>query len=250
MNGLTQVWRTFFDWTYIRQALPDVLRVGLPNTLQLAVYASVIGVVVGLVVATGLLSSRWYLRLPCRSYVDLLRGMPHILTIYVIGQGLPLAGLTIFGTDTYGYAALAIGLVEAAYMAEIFRSGFQSVDRGQVEAARSLGLSYFSTMRHLIVPVGVRRVLPALTGQFILVIKGTALVYLLGLTTGQREMFAIAQDTAANSANLSPLVAAGLVYLAITVPLTYAVNAWERRWASTGRDDAGVRPELAEQAMA
>ena len=84
-------------------------------------------------------------------------------------------------------------------------------------------------MRDVILPQGVRRVLPPLTGQFILVIKGTALVFLLGLTTSQREIFSIAQDAAINDANLSPLTAAGLVYLALTVPMTYAVNAWERR---------------------
>src|SRR5882757_4132564 len=200
MSGASKIGNTFFNWDYIKQALPTVLKVGLPNTLQLAVYASIIGVVVGLIVAAGLLSSNFLLRFPCRVYVDILRGLPHILTIYVIGQGLPLAGITVFGNNTYGYAALAIGVVEAA---------------------RSLGLSYGKTMQYLIIPVGIRRVLPALTGQFILVIKGTALVYLLGLTTDQREMFAIAQDTASNSANLSPLVAAGIVYLAITIPHTY-----------------------------
>jgi ABC-type amino acid transport system permease subunit len=171
---------------------------------------------------------RW-VRFPCRVYVDILRGLPHILSIYLIGQGLPLAGLTLFGNWTYGYAALAIGLVEASYMAEIFRSGFQGVEPGVVEAARSLGLSHLKTLRLIVFPVGLRRVLPALTGQFILVIKSTALVYLLGLSTGQREMFAVAQDSAVNNASISPLVAAGVLYLAITIPLTYAVNAWDRR---------------------
>jgi polar amino acid transport system permease protein len=119
--------------------------------------------------------------------------------------------------------------MEGAYMAEIFRSGFQSVERGTVEAARSLGLSHTKAMRLIVIPIGFRRVLPALTGQVILVIKSTALVYLLGLAAGQREMFAIAQDTSTNNASLSPLVAAGLLYLAITVPLTYVVNRWDRR---------------------
>lgn len=251
MSGLEQLHHTFFDWGYIKKALPDVLSIGLPNTLLLAAYATVIGVVIGLVVASGLLSHRRWLRWPCRWYVDILRGLPHILTIYVVGQGLPLAGISIFGNNTYGYAALAIGLVEGSYMAEIFRSGFQSVDPGQVEAARSLGLSYAKTMRFVIVPNGIRRVLPALTGQFILTIKGTALVYLLGLTSDQREMFAISQDYASNDANLSALVAAGVVYLAITIPLTYAVNAWERRLNTGPKNTPSVRmdDELAEQGM-
>ncbi len=228
-EGFHRIFSTFFDPGMIVQALPEVLTVGLPNTLLLSLFASAIGIALGLLVAAGLLSGYTSVRLPCRGYVDILRGLPHILTVYLIGQGLPLAGLAIFGGNTYGYAALAIGLIESAYFAEIFRAGFQSVERGQVEAARSTGMTRLQTMRHIIIPQGARRVLPPLTGQFILVIKATSLVYLLGLTASQREMFAIAQDAAINNANLSPLTAAGLVYLALTIPTTYAVNAWDRR---------------------
>lgn len=229
LEGLQRIFATFFDPTLIAQAMPEVLTVGLPNTLLLSLFASAIGIMLGLLVAAGLLSGHRGVRLPCRGYVDILRGLPHILTVYLIGQGLPLAGLGIFGDSTYGYAALAIGLIESAYFAEIFRAGFQSVERGQVEAARSTGMTQLQTMWHVIIPQGARRVLPPLTGQFILVVKATSLVYLLGLTASQREMFAIAQDAAINNANLSPLTAAGLVYLALTIPTTYAVNAWDRR---------------------
>jgi len=228
-EGLQRIAATFFNPGLIAQALPELVTVGLPNTLLLSVFASAIGIALGLLVAAGLLSVRRGVRLPCRIYVDILRGLPHILTVYLIGQGLPLAGLSLFGGNTYGYAALAIGLIESAYFAEIFRAGFQSVERGQIEAARSTGLTLRQTMRYIIIPQGARRVLPPLTGQFILVIKATSLVYLLGLTASQREMFAIAQDAAINNANLSPLTAAGLVYLALTIPTTYAINAWDRR---------------------
>jgi His/Glu/Gln/Arg/opine family amino acid ABC transporter permease subunit len=248
MDGLKRVWDTFFDLKLIGSTLPNLLKEGLLNTLLLTVMASAIGLVVGIVLASGLMSRLRVVRMPCRWYVDILRGLPHILSIYLIGQGLPLAGLTVFGGWTYGYAALAIGLMEGAYMAEIFRSGFQSVDKGTVEAARSLGLSHLKTLRLIIVPIGIRRVLPALTGQFILVIKSTALVYLLGLAAGQREMFAIAQDTATDNASLSPLVAAGLLYLVITVPLTYAVNAWDRRMRE-GRPAAKTVPVPTEEAL-
>lgn len=228
-EGLSRIQETFFDPAILWQSMQTLVVVGLPNTILLSVLASLIGMVVGLFVATGLMASRRSVRLPCRAYVDVLRGLPHILTIYLIGQGLPLAGLDIFGRNTYAYAALAIGLIEGAYMAEIFRAGLQSVERGQIEAARTLGMSAFQSFVYITLPQGVRRVLPPLTGQFILVIKGTSLVFLLGLTTSQREIFSIAQDAAINSANLSPLTAAGILYLALTVPMTYGVNAWERR---------------------
>ena len=120
LDGLHRIVSTFFDPGLILKALPEVLLVGLPNTLLLSVLASAIGIVLGLLVAAGLLSTRRAVRLPCRGYVDVLRGLPHILTVYLIGQGLPLAGLSIFGGNTYGYAALAIGLIESAYFAEIF----------------------------------------------------------------------------------------------------------------------------------
>lgn len=235
LEGLARIQQTFFDPVIIGQVMPQLVRVGLPNTILLAIVSCLIGIVFGLIIAMGLPSRRLWLRLPCRFYVDILRGLPHILTIYIIGQGLPLAGLSIFGYNTYAYAALAIGLIESGYMAEIFRAGLQSVEKGQIEAARSLGMSPGSTMRNIIMPQGIRRVLPPLTGQFILVIKGTALVFLLGLTSEQREIFSIAQDAAINEANLSPLTAAGILYLALTVPMTYAVSAWERRLGVTSR---------------
>lgn len=249
MTGFERFWNTFFDLRLIGETLVSLLREGLLNTLLLAVLASAIGLVVGVLLAAGLMSRHRAVRLPCRWYVDVLRGLPHILSVYLIGQGLPLAGLTVFGDWTYGYAALAIGLMEGAYMAEIFRSGFQSVDPGIIEAARSVGLPHLKTLRLIVVPIGIRRVLPALTGQFILVIKSTALVYLLGLAAGQREMFAIAQDGAVNNASLAPLVAAGLCYLAITVPLTYAVNAWDRRLRDGRPAPRPAAPVPAEEAV-
>ncbi|NLS01098.1 amino acid ABC transporter permease [Rhizobium sp. P38BS-XIX] len=234
-EGLQRIQQTFFDPGEFARVMPQLITVGLPNTILLAVVASIIGVFLGLFIAIGLSSDRRLLKVPCRIYVDILRGLPHILTIYIVGQGLPLAGLALFGNNTYAYAALAIGLIESGYMAEIFRAGLQSVERGQVEASRSLGMTKMQTLRYVILPQGVRRVLPPLTGQFILVIKGTALVFLLGLLSSQREIFSIAQDAAINNANLSPLMAAGILYLALTVPMTHLVNAWERRMGVSSR---------------
>ena len=132
LEGLHRIFATFFDPTLIAQAMPELLRVGLPNTLLLSVFASGIGIMLGLLVAAGLLSASRAVYFPCRGYVDILRGLPHILTVYLIGQGLPLAGLSIFGGNTYGYAALAIGLIESAYFAEIFRAASLQAYREQM----------------------------------------------------------------------------------------------------------------------
>lgn len=228
-EGLQRLWRTFFDIDQIRAALPEIVIVGVPNTILLSIVATLIGLALGLVVAMLLISRSWLVRSPARMYVDVFRGLPVILTIYLVGQGLPIAGLKIFGNNSYAYAALALGLIEGAYMAEIFRSGIQSVEKGQAEASRSLGMSYLETMRWVVVPQGIRRVLPALTGQFIHIIKGSSLVYLLGLLPSQREIFSIASDASYISGTLAPMVAAGIVYLCLTIPLTYAVNLFDRR---------------------
>ncbi|MGF6870797.1 ABC-type amino acid transport system permease subunit [Paraburkholderia sp. MM5477-R1] len=134
----------------------------------------------------------------------------------------------MFGPNPYPLAIVALALVSSAYIAEIFRSGIQSVGRGQMSACQALGMTYWSGMRHVIVPQGVRRILPALANQFISIVKDSSLVYFLGLLTSQRDLFTIGQNAAVNTANLSPLVAAGAVYLLITVPLTHAINHLDR----------------------
>lgn len=220
---------TFFDPHEIMAALPELLTEGLRNTLLIAVLAVVFGLVVGMLLAVLLLSRNRWVRLPARIYVDVFRGLPAIVTVSLVGLGLPAAHLRPFGRSPLGYAVLAVGLISAAYCAEIFRSGIQSVPPGQLQAGRSLGMSYLTTMRLVVVPQGIRNVLPALTGQFIVDIKESSLVYLLGLAVGQRELYFIAQEHQAATYNSSSLVAAGLCYLVITIPLTYLVNWLDRR---------------------
>ena len=128
----------------------------------------------------------------------------------------------------------------AAYIGEILRSGIQSVDPGQLEASRALGFSYSAAMRLVVVPQGVRRVLPALVNQFIALLKASALVYFLGLIAEQRELFQVGRDLNAQTGNLSPLVAAGAFYLILTVPLTHLVNYIDARLR---RGRAAVEPE-------
>lgn len=246
-NGWQRFQRTFFDIDQIVALVPDLISIGIPNTIVLSAIAVALGLVLGLIVAMMLLSRSALLRWPARCYVDVFRGLPVVLTIYLIGQGLPIAGIRPFGQSAYPYAAFALGLIEGAYMSEIFRSGIQSVARGQMDAALALGLSHLQAMALVIVPQGIRRVLPALTGQFIHVIKGSSLVYLLGLLPEQREIFSIASDASHMHATLSPLVAGGIAYLVLTVPMTYAVNLLDRRMraAMPGATDRGMKPVIA-----
>ena len=221
---LQQLKNSFLDWGLYQKAIPDLFKTGLPNTLILTVCASVIGLVLGLGLAiAGISNARW-LRWPARVYTDVFRGLPEVVIILIIGLGVgPIVG-GLTGNNPYPLGIAALGLMAAAYIGEILRSGIQSVEAGQLEASRALGFSYSRSMRLVVVPQGIRRVLPALVNQFISLLKASSLVYFLGLIASQRELFQVGRDLNAQTGNLSPLVAAGLFYLSLTIPLTHLVN--------------------------
>lgn len=228
-STLAQLRDSFLDWDLYRQAIPTLFTTGLPNTLILTNSALVIGLALGMVLAIAGISHKRWLRWPARVYTDIFRGLPEVVIILIIGMGLgPLvSGLT--DNDPYPLGIVALGLMAAAYIGEILRAGIQSVDPGQLEASRALGFSYPAAMRLVVVPQGIRRVLPALVNQAIGLLKASALVYFLGLIAGQRELFQVGRDLNAQTGSLSPLVAAGLFYLILTVPLTHLVNYIDNR---------------------
>ena len=235
MDILLTLRDTFLDTGAMREALPELLGTGLRNTLLLAVCSGVLGTVLGMVLALMGLSTRRWLRWPARVYTDVFRGLPAVVTILLIGLGLSPVYVRFFPPNPFPLGVLALSLIASAYIGEIFRSGIQSVDTGQMEASRALGFSHGQAMRLVVVPQGVRRVLPALVNQFIALIKESSLVYFLGLLASQRDLFRIGQDYSSNTGNQSPLLLAGLLYLVITVPLTHVVNVVDRR-LRTGRD--------------
>jgi polar amino acid transport system permease protein len=238
MNWLENLQRSFFDWDAMAAVLPALLAVGLKNTLILAAASTVIGILLGMILAVMGISRSAWLRIPARIYTDIFRGLPAILTILLIGQGFARIGREIFGPSPYPLGILALSLIASAYIGEIFRSGIQSVETGQMEACRALSMSYGQGMRLIVVPQGVRRVLPALVNQFIGNVKDSSLVYFLGLLASEREIFRIGQDQAVVTGNLSPLLLAGMFYLIITVPLTHVVNYIDNR-LRLGRQKAG-----------
>lgn len=240
-STLEQLRDTFFDWSLYRQAFPDLFKTGLPNTLILALVSGVLGTLIGMLLAVAGISRTRWLRWPARVYTDIFRGLPAVVIILLIGLGIGpvVSGLT--GNNPYWLGAVALALLASAYIGEIFRSGIQSVEPGQLEAARAIGFGYRQAMTLVVIPQGVRRVLPALMNQFIALIKDSSLIYFLGLLATQRELFAVGRDLNAQTGNLSPLVAAGLVYLLLTVPLTHLVNYIDRRMR-TGRPDQPIDP--------
>ena len=234
MSWFDIIQRSFFDWDSMETVLPTMIMVGLKNTLLLAITSTLLGVAFGMILAVMGISRSAWIRLPARVYTDVFRGLPAILTILLIGQGFAGIGRQLFGPSPYPLGILALSLIASAYIGEIFRAGIQSVERGQLEACLAVGMTYPKGMRLIVIPQGVRRVLPALVNQFIGNIKDSSLVYFLGLLTSERELFRVGQDEAVVSGNLSPLMLAGIFYLVITVPLTHFVNAIDRQ-LRTGR---------------
>jgi polar amino acid transport system permease protein len=241
----------FFNPEFILRALPEIFQEGLRNTLTLSVGAITIGLILGMLLALLGISKRWWLRLPVKVYIDIFRGLPAILTIVLIGTGLPAAGIRPFGRGASPTRSSRSGLIATAYIAEIFRAGIQSVDKGQMEAARSVGMSYLQAMRLVIIPQGVRRVLPPLTNEFIAIIKDSSLVFVIGLShRGARALPRRAEPRPADRQLLGPR-AAGLFYLAITIPLTRLVNYMDKRMregrpAVTAQEDEGELPTTAQ----
>ncbi|MGW4714873.1 ABC transporter substrate-binding protein/permease [Nocardia sp. NPDC004260] len=238
-STVQQLRETFFDWSLYRKAFPDLLKTGLPNTLILALVSGALGTVIGMLLAVAGISRTRWLRWPARVYTDIFRGLPAVVIILLIGLGVGPVVRNLTGNNPYWLGAVALALLASAYIGEIFRSGIQSVEAGQLEAARAIGFGYRQAMTLVVIPQGVRRVLPALMNQFIALIKDSSLIYFLGLLATQRELFAVGRDLNAQTGNLSPLVAAGLVYLLLTIPLTHLVNYIDRRMR-TGRPDRPI----------
>ncbi|QXJ25211.1 amino acid ABC transporter permease [Actinomadura graeca] len=220
----------FANWGVAKELFPDIITVGLRNT---AVYTAVgfgLGLAGGLVVALMRLSSappyRWF----ATAYIETFRGLPLLLIFIFVGVGVPLAfpGTTIPG-GAVGQAGLALGLAAAAYMAETIRAGIQAVPRGQMEAARSLGMSHGRAMRSVILPQAFRIIVPPLTNELVLLCKDSSLVLFLGITLEQRELTKFGRDLAGQEGNTTPIIVAGICYLIITIPLSLLARRLEAR---------------------
>jgi len=220
---------SYLDFEVLGPMMGDFLN-GAKNTIILAFSAEFFGIILGLLLAIFAISKRAVVRAPARVYINFFRGTPLIWQIIFIGIGIPIGlGIRI---DTYKAGIIALSLNAGAYMAEVFRAGIQSIERGQIEAARSLGMSYMQAMRYAIVPQAVRRVIPPLMNEFVILIKDTALLILLGLTSAQRDLMNVGDQAVANDFNATPYIMVALGYLAITLPLIRLVNFLEKRLRS------------------
>ena len=173
------------------------------------------------------MSKRSVVRAPARIYINFFRGTPLIWQMAFAGIGfVPALRLNL---DMYTIAILVLGLNLAAYSAEVYRSGIQSLERGQIEAARTVGLTYFQAMQYVVVPQAIRRVIPPLLNEFVILIKDTALVSVLGLTVAEKELLGIARDIYGSTFDATAWLGAAAGYLIITIPMIRIVTIVERR---------------------
>lgn len=220
----------FFDPAVAGDLFPRILTVALRNTVVYTLSGFALGLALGLVLALMRLSSVAPYRYTAMAYIEVFRGLPALLIFIFIGSGLALAfpDLPIPG-GTYGKVALALGLVAAAYMAETIRAGIEAVPKGQMEAARSLGMSHPRAMASIILPQAFRIIIPPLTNELILLFKDSSLVLFLGVTLAERELTKFGRDVATVEGNFTPVLVAGLCYLIVTIPLGYVVRRLEAR---------------------
>jgi polar amino acid transport system permease protein len=215
--GWPEVRRTFFNWGEFHRSLPEISRAFLLNVKIFSI-AEVLILVVALGVAV-LRSLPGPVFFPLRAlaivYADFFRGVPTILVIVILGFGAPALGLKSVPTSTTFWGIVALVLVYTAYVSEVYRAGIESVHPSQDAAARSLGLSRWQAMRHVILPQAVRRVIPPLLNDFIGLQKDTALVGVLGAI----EAFNQSQIDVDATFNFTPYLVAAFLFVAITIPL-------------------------------
>ena len=224
----SRVGSSFFNPAAARPILP-LLPAALLNTLIYTVAAFAVGLCLGTLLALMKLSSVRVYRWLATLYIEFFRGVPALLVVVAFGYAVPTAlGVSIDSVITK--AALALGMVSAAYIAETLRAGMEAVPRGQVEAARSLGMSQTRTMATVVIPQAFRIVLPPMTNEILLLTKDTSLIYLLGLFRWQYDLTKIGRDALTNATGgLTGLFVVGACYLLITIPLGLLARWLERR---------------------
>jgi len=201
---------------------------GLVTTLEFTCIAVVLGVILGTFVAMLKMSRFKIVRFLISIYIEVIRGTPILLQLYIFYFVLPSL-LPFLNLSQFMWVAIAMCINSSAYVSEVIRSGIQAVDKGQTEAARSLGLSQSQTMVRIILPQAVRNILPALGNEFIMILKETSLAstFFLGdLMTSQKIV------AGATYLQLETLIIVGTIYLCITFPLSKVVGWFEKRMAT------------------
>ena len=219
------------DWSYAIKVLPNLLRV-TTTTVKLALLGVGAGTIIGTIVGLIRVNKTKVLYPLATLYVEVIRGTPMLVQLVLIFYGLPQ--IIGFRLEPFTAAFLTFGINSGAYTSEIVRGGVQSIDRGQMEAARSLGMTYLQAMWYIILPQAFRRILPPLGNEFIILLKDTA----LASTVTMQELMRTGQIHVARTGQPFPIyIMVALIYLAMTLPLSLVVRNLERRM---GAGDKGI----------
>ena len=227
--------RSFLNGKVFWATLPDLIEAFVVN-IEIFMIAEVLILIFGLVLAV-MRSAPGPVLMPVRViatvYADVFRALPGLLVIFVLGFGIPALGLVDPKTPKIVYGILGLTLIYSAYVSEVYRAGIDSVHPSQAAAARSLGLSHLQSLRYVVVPQAVRRVIPPLLNDFIGLQKDTVLVSAIGVV----EIFRQAQIEEAAKFNFTPYVGVALVFIVVTIPLarlTDCLIARDKRRADRG----------------
>lgn len=210
------------NWEVAKIAFPFLLKAAR-YTIIFSFVSECFGIALGLALALLRLSRLKVLRFPALAYIDIFRGTPLLVQLMFIYYALPLLGPKL---NAFMSGLLGLSLNSGAYVAEIFRAGIQSIHKGQMEAARSLGMTYLQAMRFVIIPQAWRLVIPPLTNEFIALIKDSSLLSVITVS----ELLYVTRNVSTWRANATPYIIAALLYLAMTLPLTRVVAWMERRF--------------------
>ncbi|MGP1618035.1 amino acid ABC transporter permease [Peptostreptococcus stomatis] len=218
------------DFSFVNDYYMSYIQ-GAGVTILLSFMALLFGFIVGLVACVCKISNKSVLKWIANVYIEVIRDTPLLVQVMIIAYGFPMIlGIkypTMFGyDDTFTAAVMAMILNSGAYIAEILRSGISSVDKGQMEASRSLGLTYLQSMRYIIVPQAVKNILPALANEFISLVKESAIVAFVGVT----DIMFVANSVKNSTYNgFGPYLFAALIYFVITFTLSKLVGLLEKK---------------------
>lgn len=230
--GWERVKETFFNWDKAVDSFPAVLE-GLWLNIRVMLICAVLIAIFGLTLAV-MRTIRGPVAFPLRlfatAYVDLFRGLPLLLVLFLLGFGAPALRLSGLPNSALFWGATALVLSYSAYVAEVFRAGIESIHPSQRAAARSLGLTYGQTLRHVVLPQAVRRVVPPLMNDLVSLQKDSGLIAVLGVIDAIRA----AQIETASDFNFTPYVVAGALFVALTIPMARFTDHLARKQGMHG----------------
>lgn len=218
---MEKIIENFFNLSVLETSLQWLVS-GLGYTLILTAVSMITSLVLGLFTSLARISKRRWLSFIAGIYINVFRGTPLLVQVIILFFALPYVGVQM---DQWTTAVLALTLNNGSYVAEFIRGGIQSIDVGQTEAAKSLGMNYVKTMVYVILPQALKQALPSLANSFVSLLKDTAQVSVIGV----EELLKQGRSMQSMTANATPLMAVAIIYLVVTLPFIFVIDKMEKK---------------------